>query len=654
VIFVPSLPAAPTVVVVTPDAEPVALPIAPDPVVAPAAAVAPASACANVFPGNPKNLEYMTLESGVFSFCYDEAGTPACWAFDLQHKTLAPRDRPAAATASGAKTMDVPGGLRVDFESGAISLCTTEFSDCKALDVSGDRYVRGDFDADRKRVVVTTEGRTGAPAKATFYDVVTRRAVKALVIGTDEFPCGDMEFLGADVILVRRQQCAVANASPSAAAAAARGEALLLDPTTYETRARVGAEGFRGYKVFAARVDGSRWAFRDQDGLTLAIQDVASGKLLVTLDLAPTFPVTVDRSRPVPDGDDGALFGLGDGHLLVVHDGPAQGTLVLVDGKAGTMLETLQIPACDRPAAVAVAAPRASCLVPGAPFEHVSLTGDSFFGCRREAASGSADPVAACYRYDLDSGRFEAAEVPTDILQERAFRPFPSDVALDEASGALVVKASGLKLDLDGQRATAAAIDPKGERVAVVAGANNKPAVAYVFDLPGGVRRAKFVAGTEDFNCAHVSFIGARTLLVNLSTCAGTVGRAYLADADSGERRAWVGGREGWQAWDVKTTQVVGGGANDWAFREQFGSEVVIQDVVTGTVLRRVDLSAYVPVDAVSKAPATDPQWGWMLGTTNGKLAVLNEGVAAQGVFIVVDPVAGVVERVAKVPMCPR
>ena len=53
--------------------------------------------------------------------------------------------------------------------------------------------------------------------------------MKTLAIGTAEFPCADIEFLGPEVLLVRREQCD-----------AARGEALLLDPTTYETRAQVG------------------------------------------------------------------------------------------------------------------------------------------------------------------------------------------------------------------------------------------------------------------------------------------------------------------------------------------------------------------------------------------------------------------------------
>ncbi len=636
---------------------PVQLPPAPAPVPEPPLPVTPpsepASDCARIFPGNPKNLEYLALEAGVFSFCHDDRGTQACWAFDLERKTLAPRDLPASTTAPGAKTMDVPGGLRVDFESGAISLCTTEFTDCKALDVTGDRYIRGDFDSDRKRVVVTTEGRPGAPFKATFYDVVTRRTVKTLTIGTDDYPCGDIEFLGPEVLLVRRQQCD-----------AARGEALLLDPTTYATRAQVGQRGFRGYKVFAAQIEGNRWAFRDQDGLTLAIHDVTTGALLQTLDLAPTWPVDQTRGRPVPDGDDGALFGLGDGRLLVMHDGPAQGTLVLVDGKAGTMLSTLQIPACDRPAEpVAIvpevpSAPRCIALAKAGgpdvgPFEHAELDGDAFFGCRREPPpTGSDEPVVACYRFDLGSGRLEAAAVPNDILHAPTYSPFPPDVAFEEASGAVVVKASGLKLDLDGQRATSAEVDAKAERLAVVAGADSKPAVAYIFDLPGGVRRAKFVAGTDDFTCAGVAFLGTRALLVSLSVCAGPGGRAYLADADTGERKAWVGGRDDWQAWDVKAQHAPGGGANDWAFREQYGSEVAVQDVITGKVLRRIDLSAHLPLDPESKLPATDPQWGWLFRTTGGKLAVLNEGAGAQGVFIIVDPVAGVVDRVVKMPGC--
>jgi len=215
-----------------------------------------------------------------------------------------------------------------------------------------------------------------------------------------------------------------------------------------------------------------------------------------------------------------------------------------------------------------------------------------------------------------------------------------------------VVKASGLKLDLDGQRAPSAEVDAKAERLAVIAGADSKPAVAYIFDLPGGVRRAKFVAGNDDFTCAEVAFLGARSLLVTISVCAGPAGRAYLADADTGERKAWVGGRDSWQAWDVKPLRVPGGGANDWAFREQLGGEVVIQDVVTGTVLRRIDLSAHVPSDPVSKLPATDPLWGRLFHTSGNKLAVLNEGAGAQGVFIIVDPVAGVVDRVVKMPAC--
>ena len=46
------------------------------------------------------------------------------------------------------------------------------------------------------------------------------------------------------------------------------------------------------------------------------------------------------------------------------------------------------------------------------------------------------------------------------------------------------------------------------------------------------------------------------------------------------------------------------------------------------------------------------PVKGWLFRTTGGKLAVLNEGAGAQGVFIVVDPIAGVVDRVVKMPAC--
>lgn len=127
------------------------------------------------------------------------------------------------------------------------------------------------------------------------------------------------------------------------------GETVLLRcgaQATLFTRAgkKLADAGGRGF-AFATYVplDGNLWAFLDERGANIAVQDVARGTVVKKIDTSGVFMIGgAQQGAP----GESALVKLGDGRLVVIAGAPALGSVAAVDPKTG-ILELRQAPLCQ-------------------------------------------------------------------------------------------------------------------------------------------------------------------------------------------------------------------------------------------------------------------------------------------------------------------
>jgi hypothetical protein len=92
-----------------------------------------------------------------------------------------------------------------------------------------------------------------------------------------------------------------------------------------------------------AHVEGPKWAFLEENGGQLAIQDVAKGKVKRLVDLGALW-----RSAGVELGNPGesTVVRIADNQLAVIAGAPAAGSVALVDAVTGEV-RVLAAPRCD-------------------------------------------------------------------------------------------------------------------------------------------------------------------------------------------------------------------------------------------------------------------------------------------------------------------
>lgn len=143
------------------------------------------------------------------------------------------------------------------------------------------------------------------------------------------------------------------------------------------------------------------------------------------------------------------------------------------------------------------------------------------------------------------------------------------------------------------------------------------------------------IADGEVPDCTFARFVGAN-LVVSTGPCTGG-GTSWLVEPATGKKVADIGGETPVFIKDGLFVAVPQAGENAWAFRSADGDHVVMQDVVTGAVLGRLDLKEAVG-DTTPKHDGA-----WILNHEAG--LVLVESRPVPDSIYVVDPKTMVVRK---------
>lgn len=249
----------------------------------------------------------------------------ACFALELATGALTRLAPPPAAPASAApsRAVSAPPSLEV---------CTGDA--CKALTTKvlpGSARLRAASTADGGIVVVLLGDAVRGQGAAEVWDVARAKKLAQFRYARGDYRCGDVAILG-DTIYLSADTC---GASP-----AARGALYTLRGRRL---AYVGGREFGVYGQARVPLAGARWAFLDENGRQLVVQDVATGKLVRTLDTRAVF---ADAGAEMGNPGESALVALGDGRLAVVAGAPATGSVIAIDPGSGTQV-VVRAPQCQ-------------------------------------------------------------------------------------------------------------------------------------------------------------------------------------------------------------------------------------------------------------------------------------------------------------------
>ncbi|HEX2685104.1 MAG TPA: hypothetical protein VHN14_00725 [Kofleriaceae bacterium] len=171
---------------------------------------------------------------------------------------------------------------------------------------------------------------------AEVWDVARGKKTATFPYARGEFRCGEVDMVG-DTIYVSANTCA----GPAARAA--------LYTLKGKKIASVGGKEFGSYGNTHVQVAGPAWAFLAENGNQLVVQDVASGKLLQTIDTSGLWtPDGATSKTAMGNPGEHALVKLGDGKLAVIAGTPANGNIATIDPATGAVT-IVRAPHC-RPA----------------------------------------------------------------------------------------------------------------------------------------------------------------------------------------------------------------------------------------------------------------------------------------------------------------
>jgi hypothetical protein len=180
--------------------------------------------------------------------------------------------------------------------------------------------------------------------------------------------------------------------------------------------------------------------------------------------------------------------------------------------------------------------------------------------------------------------------------------------------------------------------------VAVVMLGDGEAGKGYVevYDVMKPKKLASFRYARGDFKCGEIGMLG-DTIYVGTSMCANPSGRAALYTT-KGKKIANVGGKGDFGMFGNAYTQVED---TVWAFLEENGNRIALQDVVKGKVVRLVDVSELF---STASAKMGNPGESAIVRLDGGHIAVI-AGTPANGSIAIVDVTSGAV-KIVRAPLC--
>lgn len=255
-----------------------------------------------------------TGEGTRVAFCVGKA-TDQCFGLELLSGALRRLTEPPVVAHAGA---------RIEMINPELKVCTG--ADCKSITpkvLPGMAALHATTNADGSLAVVLLGDAAAGKGYAEIWDVAAGKRTATFKYARGEFKCGEVRMAG-DAVYVNATTCG----TPAARAA--------LYTLKGKKIANVGGKDFGTFGNALAPVEGTTWAFLEENGNQLAIQDVAKGKVIKTIDVTHLWSPDGKKAKDaMGNPGESALVPLGNGRLAVIAGAPSTGKVAVVDVATG-------------------------------------------------------------------------------------------------------------------------------------------------------------------------------------------------------------------------------------------------------------------------------------------------------------------------------
>jgi len=291
-------------------------------------------------------------DANAVKFCVsDGAESNKCYGVDVAAAKYAELDTPPR----GQSPVLDPDPARLETTAKEVKVCVGE--DCKTFKPKVARGSENPIDAVANaagsHAAVLLGNAERGKGTVELWDVVKgKRIGKPIKYAKGEYRCGEARLLGT-TLYVSAAICAGTDA-----------RAWLFDGKGKKL-GEVGGKEFGTYGTVPVQVSDTTWAFLDENAATIAIQDVATGAVVKTIDIGPLWgggapeaaapegeaegeaeAAAAAPAPPLGNAGESALARGGEGKLVVVTGGPAPGSVGIVDIATGE-LSTITALACE-------------------------------------------------------------------------------------------------------------------------------------------------------------------------------------------------------------------------------------------------------------------------------------------------------------------
>jgi hypothetical protein len=271
-----------------------------------------APACIQALDDAPVAITNAIADGDRVKYCIG-GNTDQCFGLDTATGTfekLAEPPKPGADSSA-----------RVETTNPDLKICQAE--QCKTLTakvIPAAAQIRAATNASGSVAVFLLGDAQRGKGYAEVWNVTAQKKLATFKYARGDFRCGDVAILD-DTIYLSTATCS----APAARAAlySLKGKKI----------ANVGSSDFGVYGDSHAEVDTKQWAFLEENGAQIVVQDLVKGKVLKKIDTSALFRDTSGASMGNPG--ESALVRIGAGKLAVIAGAPATGHVALVDVATG-------------------------------------------------------------------------------------------------------------------------------------------------------------------------------------------------------------------------------------------------------------------------------------------------------------------------------
>jgi hypothetical protein len=279
--------------------------------------VAPPPACIKPMDDEPVAITNAVADGDRVQYCVG-VSSDQCFGLDTQtgkFERLAAPPKPETA-GSGPS-----GSARVVTTNPDLKVC--QQTDCKTLTqqvLPAAAQIRAATNATGSIAVFLLGDAEAGKGYAEVWDVAAQKKLATFKYARGDFKCGDVAILD-DTIYVSAATCG----QPAARAALYSFKGRKI--------ANVGGADYGVYGNAYASVETNQYAFLDENGAQIVVQDLAKGKVLKKIDTSVLFKDTSGASMGNPG--ESALVRIGAGKVAVIAGAPSTGHVAIVDVTTG-------------------------------------------------------------------------------------------------------------------------------------------------------------------------------------------------------------------------------------------------------------------------------------------------------------------------------